>query len=68
MVFWLCKETGGLKNQRTSGDHPNNNIIEIIKNTGKSPGDFNGFGCVVFGLSSGDPNVTAGNFVDNEDI
>ena len=59
----IDKETGGLKNQRTSKDHPNYSIIEISKNTGKSPGDFNGFGCVVFGLYSGDPDVPAGHSV-----
>ena len=33
-------ETGGLRNKRTSGDHPNYGIIEISQNTEKSPGDF----------------------------
>ena len=32
--------TGRLKNQRTSGDHPNYSIIKISQNTEKSPGDF----------------------------
>ena len=31
--------TGGLRNKRTSGDHPNYCIIEIGQNTEKSPGD-----------------------------
>ena len=31
--------TGGLGNKRTSGDHPNDSIIESGKNTEKSPGD-----------------------------
>ena len=31
--------TGGLENNKTSGDHPNYNIIEIGQNTEKSPGD-----------------------------
>ena len=31
--------TGGLGNKRTSGDHPNDNIIKIGQNTEKSPGD-----------------------------
>ena len=31
--------TGGLENQRTKGDHPNYNIVEIGQNTEKSPGD-----------------------------
>ena len=29
----------GLGNKRTCGDHPNNSIIKIGKNTKKSPGD-----------------------------
>ena len=32
--------TSGLRNKRTSGDHPNNSIFEISQNTKKSPGDF----------------------------
>ena len=35
----INKETGGLGNDSTSGDHPNYNIIEIYQNTEKSPGD-----------------------------
>ena len=31
--------TGGLGNKRTSGDHPNYNIVEICQNTKKRPGD-----------------------------
>ena len=31
--------TGGLRNKRISGDHPNNSIVEISQNTEKSPGD-----------------------------
>ena len=31
--------TGGIGSWRTSGDHPNNNIIENGQNTEKSPGD-----------------------------
>ena len=30
--------TGGLGNQRTIGEHPNDSIIEIGQNTEKSPG------------------------------
>ena len=30
--------TGGLGNKRTSGEHPNYNIVEIGQNTEKSPG------------------------------
>ena len=42
--FWyshqrIIKEIGGLGNKRTSGDHPNNYIIENDQNTEKSPGD-----------------------------
>ena len=42
--YWYChqrviKETGGLGNKRTSGDHLNYCIIEIVQNTEKSPGD-----------------------------
>ena len=35
----IGSRTGGLGNNRTSGDHPNNSIFEIAQNTGKSPGD-----------------------------
>ena len=35
----IDNETGGLGNKRTSGDHPNNRIVKIGKNTEKSPGD-----------------------------
>ena len=31
--------TGRHRNKRTSGDHPNNSIIEIDQNTEKSPGE-----------------------------
>ena len=31
--------TGGLGNKRTSGDHPNNRIVEICHNSKESPGD-----------------------------
>ena len=31
--------TEGLGNKRTSGDHPNDSITNICKNTEKSPGD-----------------------------
>ena len=34
----LSKGTGGLRNQRTSRDHPNYCIIKIGQNTEKSPG------------------------------
>ena len=34
--------TRGLRNKRTSGDHPNYSIVEIGKNTEKSPGDKRG--------------------------
>ena len=42
--FWysqqmIIKVTGGLGYKRTSGDHPNHNIIENVQNTEKSPGD-----------------------------
>ena len=42
--FWyshqrILKETGGLGNKKTSGDHPNYNTFEIGQNTEKSPGD-----------------------------
>ena len=42
--FWNSKETiikgpGGLGSWQTSGDHPNDNIIEGGQNTEKSPGD-----------------------------
>ena len=30
--------TGGLRNNRMSGDHPNYSIVEISQNTEKSPG------------------------------
>ena len=33
------KWTRGLRNKRTSGDHPNYSIIEIDRNTKKSPED-----------------------------
>ena len=33
--------TGGLGNKRASGNHPNNNIIEIGKNIKESPGELN---------------------------
>ena len=35
----IIKETGGLRGWKTSGDHPNNNIIENGQNTEKSTGD-----------------------------
>ena len=35
----IAKGTGGLGSWRTSGDHPNYNIIENGQNTEKSPGD-----------------------------
>ena len=35
----IIKGTGGLRNKRTSGDHPNYYIIVISQNTEKSPGD-----------------------------
>ena len=35
----IIKRTGGLGNLRTSGDHPNNSIVENGQNTEKSPGD-----------------------------
>ena len=31
--------TGGLGNKRTSGDHPNNSIVEISQNTKKDLGN-----------------------------
>ena len=33
----IIKRTGGLEGRRTSGDHPNYNIIENGQNTEKSP-------------------------------
>ena len=43
-AFWyshqrITEETGELGHSRTSGDHPNYNIIENGQNTEKSPGD-----------------------------
>ena len=35
----IDKGTGGLENQRTSGDYPNSSVDEIGQNTEKSPGD-----------------------------
>ena len=35
----LLKGLGGHESWRTSGDHPNNRIIEDGQNTEKSPGD-----------------------------
>ena len=40
---WYCHQristrTGGLRNNRTSGDHPKYGIIELDQNTEKSPG------------------------------
>ena len=35
----IDKWTGGLRNKRTSGDHPNYNIVDIGQNAKKSPGD-----------------------------
>ena len=35
----IVTRTRGLGNKRTSGDHPNNSIIEIGHNTEKSSGD-----------------------------
>ena len=35
----LGKGTGRLRNQKTSGDHPEYTIIKIDQNTEKSPGD-----------------------------
>ena len=35
----ISKGTGGLGSWRTSGDHPNDNIIENGQNIEKSPGD-----------------------------
>ena len=42
--FWyshlrIIKGTGGLVSWQTSGDHPNDSIIENGRNTEKSPGD-----------------------------
>ena len=33
----IGKTTRGLGNKRTSGDHPNNSIVEIGQNTEKNP-------------------------------
>ena len=35
----IIKGTGGLGNKKTSGDHPNDDIIENGQNTEKSPHD-----------------------------
>ena len=35
----MIKRPGGLGSWRTSGDHPNDSIIENGQNTEKSPGD-----------------------------
>ena len=35
----IIKGSGGLRNWRTSGDHPNDSIIEIGQYIEKSPGD-----------------------------
>ena len=35
----INKRTGGHRNERTNGDHPNYSFIEIGRNTEKSPGD-----------------------------
>ena len=35
----FVRGTGGPGNKRTSGDHPNYNIIKMDQNTEKSPGD-----------------------------
>ena len=35
----IIKGTGGLRNNRTSGDHPNYFTIEVDQNTEKSLGD-----------------------------
>ncbi len=35
----LGKETGSRRNQRISGDHPNDSIVGNCQNTKKSPGD-----------------------------
>ena len=35
----INKETGGVENKRTRGDHPNFYMIEISQNTEKSPED-----------------------------
>ena len=39
MIKINIKGTGGLGNKRTSGEHPNNFIIENGQNAEKSPGD-----------------------------
>ena len=36
---WIGTETGGLGNERTSGDYSNYCFIEISQNTRKNPGD-----------------------------
>ena len=40
----IIRGTGGLGNERTSGDHPNYYISEISQNTVKSPGDLRKLG------------------------
>ena len=35
----IDKGTGGFRNKRASGDHPNYSFVEIGQNTKKSPGD-----------------------------
>ena len=38
-VNMITKGPGGFRRWRSSGDHPNNSIIENGQNTEKSPGD-----------------------------
>ena len=35
----IDKETGGVRNKRTNGDHTNCGIVKIGQNTEKSPGN-----------------------------
>ena len=41
-------EFGGLRNKKTSRDHPNYSIVKIDQNTGKSPGDLRRSAVVIF--------------------
>ena len=42
----IGNETGRLRNQRTSIDHPDYSIITISQNTEKSPGDLKRFAVI----------------------
>ena len=46
----INKGTGEFGNKKTSGDHPNYNIVDISQNTEKSPGDLRGLADTQFPL------------------